>query len=73
MTARQRILAELQGAEHGLTKSELIRRLGLERGHARGLFDSMQLAGEIVVDKVRRDGSIAHLCRLTGEGTDEAA
>lgn len=65
MTARQRILAELEGKEDGLSKSELIRRCSLERGHARGLFDSMQLSGEIIVEKVRRDGSIAHVCRRT--------
>lgn len=63
-TARERILEVLTDHPDGLTKRELIRRLGLERGHARGLFASMQVAGEITIEKVRQDGSIAHVCRI---------
>lgn len=64
-TARERLLEELGREPHGLSKRELIRRLGLERGHARNLFATMQVAGEITIDRVRRDGSTTHLVRRT--------
>lgn len=64
MTARERILAELEGEPDGLTKSELIKRLDLGRGHARSLFNTMQVRGEITVEKVRREGSVSHVCKL---------
>lgn len=73
MTARQRILEVLEGVSpEGLSKSELIRRCSLERGHARGLFDSMQLNGDIAITKIRREGSVTHICNLPGD-VDEAA
>lgn len=69
MTTKDRVLAELEGEPEGLSKRELINRIGANPGLIRGILDRLQLDGAVTVTEEEREYGPTKICRATRKET----